>query len=711
LAETIMRERSVESLEPEDPSYIAEYELLGRLGAGGMGRVYLGRSPGGRLVAVKVVHAELVREPESRARFRREVQAARSVTGAFTAPVIDADLDAAQPWLVTSYIAGPSLQEAVTSQGPLPAARVTAFAAGLAEALISIHAANLVHRDLKPSNVLLAEDGPRVIDFGIARGTEDVSITQTGFMVGSPAFMSPEQVNAGEIGPASDVFSLGATLAYAASGTSPFGNGPTPAVLYRIVNGAPDLDSVSDHALRALIADCLAKSPDQRPTPRQILAQCGNGRLAARGQAYESVSRVPAVAPARGQYFGGGATVGAEPGPAPDPRESSARAATRDWVPTPPVPAGTARRRRPTRRTVIFSGLAALVAAGVPAGFYLDRDTTVPKPDPSPKASAGPRIFATFTSGSGSVSSVVFSPDGKTFASGGADGKVRLWNTNGQGPAYSGSGAPIPGSATEELATLTGHTAAVNSVAFSADGKKLASGSSDKTVRLWDAATRRSIATLTGHTGAVNSVAFSPDGESVASGSSDMTIRLWTTSVNQGIATLTGHTGAVNSVTFSPDGKTLASGSADATVRLWSTATQRGTATLTGHTGAVNSVAFSPDNTNFASGSSDTTIRLWNADALKSSIVLVNAAPVYAVAFSYYNGDGYALAAAVQETIQVWDIATQKTTMTLHGGNDTHSKYVTIVPINSLAFGTYGSIWDLVTGDSSGAINLWNPVT
>ncbi|MFE5036442.1 serine/threonine-protein kinase [Streptomyces sp. NPDC056683] len=199
------------ALEPGDPRSVGEYQLLRRLGAGGMGRVFLGRSPGGRPVAVKVVRAELVAgQPEFRSRFRREVEAARKVSGAFTAPVVDADPDASLPWLVTSYIAGPSLQDAVAERGPLPATTVLDLAAGLAEALTSIHAAQLVHRDLKPSNVLLAEDGPRVIDFGIARSVESATITQAGLMVGSPGFMSPEQVAGSEVTGASDVFSLGA---------------------------------------------------------------------------------------------------------------------------------------------------------------------------------------------------------------------------------------------------------------------------------------------------------------------------------------------------------------------------------------------------------------------------------------------------------------------------------------------------------------------
>ncbi|MFF2809633.1 LamG-like jellyroll fold domain-containing protein [Streptomyces sp. NPDC058000] len=269
------------ALDPDDPRAIGGYQLLGRLGVGGMGRVFLGRSPGGRQVAVKVVHAALVDQPDFRSRFRREVQAARAVSGAFTAPVIDADPDAAAPWLVTSYIAGPSLEKAVADRGPMPAPQVFALAAGLAEALVSIHSAHLVHRDLKPSNVLLAEDGPRVIDFGIARVVEGSSLTVTGYALGSPGFMSPEQVNGEEIGPASDIFSLGTVLTYAATGGNPFGNGHLASLLYRVVHDTPDLDTVTDPALRALVADCLAKDPARRPMPRELLARCAAGAAAA----------------------------------------------------------------------------------------------------------------------------------------------------------------------------------------------------------------------------------------------------------------------------------------------------------------------------------------------------------------------------------------------------------------------------------------------
>lgn len=264
------------SLKPDDPRSVGDYRLLRRLGAGGMGRVYLGRSPGGRDVAVKVVHAELVRRPEFRSRFRREVEAARLVSGAFTAPVIDADPDAPLPWLVTSYIAGPSLEQAVVEQGPFGADAVRRLAAGLAEALVSIHSVNLVHRDLKPSNVLLAQDGPRVIDFGIVRSVEGDSITRTGHMAGSPGFMAPEQVSGDEITTASDVFCLGAVLAFAATGVNPFGDGPTPALLYRVVHNEPDVDAVEDPALRDLISACLAKDAADRPTPRDILTRVGS---------------------------------------------------------------------------------------------------------------------------------------------------------------------------------------------------------------------------------------------------------------------------------------------------------------------------------------------------------------------------------------------------------------------------------------------------
>ncbi|CAO5157412.1 eukaryotic-like serine/threonine-protein kinase [Frankia sp. AiPs1] len=274
----------MEALRPDDPESIGDYRLLARLGAGGMGRVYLGRSSGGRTVAIKVIRAEFAEEPQFRYRFRREVDAARRVAGMWTAPVLDADPDAEQPWLVTTFVPGPSLHDAVREHGPLPVGTVRALGAGLAEALMAVHGAGLVHRDLKPSNVLLSLDGPKVIDFGISRAVDATVLTHTGAAVGSPAYMAPEQIGTGEIGPATDVFALGIVLAYAATGEPPFRAPSLPALMYAILSHEPDLSQVPDE-LADLVARCLHKDPGQRPAPAQVLARLAPATPAAGGAA------------------------------------------------------------------------------------------------------------------------------------------------------------------------------------------------------------------------------------------------------------------------------------------------------------------------------------------------------------------------------------------------------------------------------------------
>jgi serine/threonine protein kinase len=264
----------VKPLRSEDPRQVGRYQLLGRLGAGGMGEVFLGQSPGGRLVAVKLIRGELAADREFRVRFAREVAAARHVSGMFTAPVVDADLDAPRPWLVTAYVPGPSLAEAVDTQGPLPLSSVLTLAAGLAEGLEAIHAEGMVHRDLKPSNVLLASDGPRIIDFGISRAADATALTRANIFVGSPGYMSPEQALGEEVGPASDIFSLGAVLTFAAVGAGPFGEGTVTTLLYRVAHDRPATDGLPGQ-LRPLAERCLAKDPRMRPTPGEILTELG----------------------------------------------------------------------------------------------------------------------------------------------------------------------------------------------------------------------------------------------------------------------------------------------------------------------------------------------------------------------------------------------------------------------------------------------------
>ncbi|MEU6645711.1 serine/threonine-protein kinase [Saccharomonospora sp. NPDC046836] len=265
----------MQPLNPGEPRQAGRYRLLAVLGAGGMGRVLLAASPDGRLAAVKQIHPGFAHDQGFRDRFRREVETSRRVSGAYTAAVMDADPDAATPWLASLYVAGPSLREAVDATGPLPVPALRSLAAGLAVALADIHRAGLVHRDLKPSNVLLAADGPRVIDFGIARALEsDSELTRSGSIIGSPAFMSPEQAEGHALTPASDVFSLGALLVMAATGTSPFTGTSTPHTLYNVVHAQPDLGGLPPE-IRGLAEACLAKEPAARPTPQQLLDLIG----------------------------------------------------------------------------------------------------------------------------------------------------------------------------------------------------------------------------------------------------------------------------------------------------------------------------------------------------------------------------------------------------------------------------------------------------
>ncbi|MFD4025003.1 protein kinase [Streptomyces sp. NPDC058576] len=370
-------------LKADDPAVVGGYRLAAVLGAGGMGKVYLSYTPGGRPLAIKVIRAEFSEDPEFRRRFQQEVRAAQRVQGLYTAPVIDSDTEGAQPWLATAYVPGPSLAHAVARHGGLPLRSVLLLTVGVAEALGVIHGAGIVHRDLKPANVLLAADGPRVIDFGIARAADTTALTGTGVSVGTPAFMAPEQAAAGTVTPATDVFALGQIAAYAAIGAPAFGDGPSHAVLYRIVHEDPDLSRLPD-ALRPLVARCLSRDPADRPSLADIIRMChdispeplrqGEDWLpqAVAGSITERL-RMPA------------------PAPTPPPQPSVAPTPTEVAPPTPPpgvhhyTPTGYAVAAAPTQ-----TGPAAPGAPGtVPPGHWPQNAHPQGYPTPPPQQRSG----------------------------------------------------------------------------------------------------------------------------------------------------------------------------------------------------------------------------------------------------------------------------------------------------------------------------------
>ncbi|MGA5066869.1 protein kinase domain-containing protein [Streptomyces exfoliatus] len=277
-------------LRREDPRIVGSFRLHRRLGAGGMGVVYLGSDRRGQRVALKVIRPDLAEDQEFRSRFAREVSAARRIRGGCTARLVAADLEAERPWFATQYVPGPSLHDRVAEEGALRAADVASIGAALSEGLVAVHEAGVVHRDLKPSNILLSPKGPRIIDFGIAWATGASTLTHVGTAVGSPGFLAPEQVRGAAVTPATDVFSLGATLAYAAMADSPFGHGSSEVMLYRVVHEEPQLHGVPD-ALAPLIRACLAKDPEDRPSTLQLSMRLKE--IAAREAQGLPVSRPP----------------------------------------------------------------------------------------------------------------------------------------------------------------------------------------------------------------------------------------------------------------------------------------------------------------------------------------------------------------------------------------------------------------------------------
>jgi WD40 repeat protein len=738
----------VDGLLPGDPGQIGPFRLLGRLGQGGMGRVFLGSSPGGRRVAIKIVHPHYADDPEFRRRFAREVAAARRVGGFHTALVVDADPNADPPWMATAYVPGPSLASAVAEQGPLAESAVRELGAALAEGLAAIHACGIIHRDLKPGNVILADDGPRIIDFGIAKGTDATELTASHAVIGSLRYMSPEQLNDQELTAQSDVFALGTVLAYAATGRDPFAAPTVPAVINRILNDPPKLEPLTGD-LRAIIADCLAKEPGNRPTTGDLLAHFTRSEphdqtvIGAREPAVvvepatappEPVPTPPEPVPAEPE------PVPAEPEPVPaaEPSQDStinvavaarqpapeSRTAQSEVAATTTRPSRPARNRR--RAGLIAAGSSAVIALAVVAALALSqhpartlsatgtRASTPPatgtrasvspsaahshpasRPptptSPATLASATGSLIATLTPPSGAnMYSLAFSPKGPTLAVSDLASNLYLWN-------------PVTRKITATLAGDPDYRGDGESVAFSPNGTTLAFGGVGGKAYLWNVATREITATLIipNHDYDVDSLAFSPNGTTLAVGADDSSTYLWNLATRKLTATFfTGLSGnAVSSVAFSPNGSTIATGNFDGRTYLWNVATQKNIATLIdpGHA-LVQSVAFSPNGTSIATAESNGKTYLWNV-ATKKNIAIFTGAGIADTTAVVFSPNGYILATAnAYGGAYLWNVATRALIATLAVPGT--------VGTNSVAFTSDGGT--LATADYDGSTYLWH---
>ncbi|WP_084010941.1 serine/threonine-protein kinase [Pseudofrankia sp. DC12] len=730
---------AAEPLAPDDPEQLGDYQLVGRLGEGGMGTVYLGVAGAGtaigphglegelRLVAIKMIRADLARLPEFRARFLREADVARRVSRFCTAEVLEVvDPPNGPPYLVTEYIDGLTLTRAVLAGGPLRTGDLERLAVSVAAALTAIHGAGLVHRDLKPSNVILSALGPRVIDFGIAQATDAHGVLSHDIQrIGTPAFMAPEQANGQPVTAAADIFAWGGLMTYAGTGVLPFGDGPTPVQLYRVVHTEPNLDGLGP-ALRPIVTHAMRKDPADRPTAQELFLQLvGMGPQthldpvvshairsgALPGAATALVDTDPHPHSDSGDASAGPAvaTGAAEPAAArPESASSQAahlaaalRALIRprvDGEPVPPAAATAAAKARRTWRdglrhaSLLVTPLLAVLLIGVMIPIVLLRG---PAQSPTPAsvatdvAAAADRVRSTDATLADALSLAAF----------------RI------SPAPAARAGLRTSFAALAATSLTGHTGAVLGVAVSPDGRLAATTSADGSIRLWnvrDPAASRPLGVIDEDDGWVTAATFSPDGNLLATAGYNRLATLWDVSdpaQPSKVASLAGHDGYVTSVAFSPDGNLLATAGYDDTARIWNVVDPTNPvqlAVLTGHTGWVRQVAFSPDGRLLATASTDHTARLWDLGDPSGPALLATLTGhtdyVWALAFS---PDSRELATAGYDgTARLWDVT-----------EPAHPRAVATIPagprwVLAVAFSPDGR--SLATAGRDDTVHLWD---